>query len=289
MLKQLFREPLVHFLVLGAALFALDYLVSDPAERANPNLIEISRGDIQRLAAAWERQWRRAPTAEEMQGLVAELVREEVLYREALALGLDRDDTLIRRRLAQKMEFLTEDLADQIKPNDEQLAAFFAERREAFAEPARLSFSHVYFSRDRRGSATDADARLVRAELEAAGITDATGRGDPFMLQSEYREIDAQDLAQLFGDTFARDVFTLPLDEWRGPLQSSYGLHLVRVTAREDMRLPELAEVRDRVEMEYAYEQRRQVNAETFERLRSRYEIRIEESEAIAAGGDTAT
>ena len=145
------REPLVHFLVLGALLFGLFALVNNEASSKSPNRIEITSADVDRLQERWTKQWNRPPTETELKSLIEAYLREEILYREALALGLDQNDTIIRRRLAQKMEFLFEDLADQVEPTDEELKRYFDRNRDQYRLPARFSFAHVYFSVDQRG------------------------------------------------------------------------------------------------------------------------------------------
>ena len=146
-----YREPLVHFLGIGALLFGLFALLNDDASSIDANRIEITASNVERLREVWSKQWNRQPTETELKGLINSHIREEVLYREGLALGLDKNDTIIRRRLAQKMEFLFEDLADQVKPNERELERYFDRNRERYRHPVRISFTHVYFSVDRRG------------------------------------------------------------------------------------------------------------------------------------------
>jgi hypothetical protein len=272
----LLREPLVHFLLIGAMLFGAYTLMSDEQAASSGNRIEVTAAIIQRLGDAWTKQWRRPPTDAELAGLITDHIREEVLYREAVALGLDQDDTIIRRRLAQKMEFLVQDIAAQAEPTEVELLAFFAENQARFVAPARLSFSHIFFSRDLRGQDTARDAELVLAELRAAGSEGGPDRGDRFMLQYEYQQIDQRDAAALFGAAFGERLFQLEPGAWQGPIESGYGLHLVRVTDRTELRIPALADVRQRVLNEYQYQRRQQVDQQTIQRLKARYEIVIE-------------
>ncbi len=275
-MATLLREPLVHFLLIGALLFGAYTLLSDDTGASAGNRIEVTAAVIQRLEDAWTKQWRRPPTEAELAGLINDHIREEVLYREAVALGLDQDDTIIRRRLAQKMEFLVQDIAAQAEPTDAQLEAFFAENQDRFAEPARVSFSHIFFSPDLRGANAARDAALVLAELTAAGSEGGPDRGDRFMLQYAYQQIDQRDAAALFGTAFAERLFQLEAGAWQGPIESGYGLHLVRVTDRTEMQIPPLADVRQRVLNEYQYQRRQEIDQQTFERLKTRYEIVIE-------------
>lgn len=272
-MSRLLTEPLIHFLVIGALLFGLYSWMNPDVAGADDRVIEITPGIVQRLKDAWSRQWRRAPTEEELDGLIEDHVREEVLYREAIALGLDKDDTIIRRRLAQKMEFLSEDLGTLAEPTDAELREFYTERSTEFAEPARVSFSHIYFSPDQRGASAAADAEIVLTELRAAGVVDATERGDRFLMQSRYQSLTERDASQLFGGKFAERLFELPADSWEGPVESGFGWHLVRISERVAPRLPDFEAVRDEVQREFDYERQRASRAATYEALRSRYRV----------------
>lgn len=272
-MTKLLKEPLIHFLIVGALMFAAYSWINPTAAGPDDRTIEITPGTVQRLQDAWSRQWRRPPTQQELDGLIEDHIREEVLYREAIALGLNRDDTIIRRRLAQKMEFLSEDLGTLMEPGDAELREFFAERQSAFAEPARVSFTHVYFSPDQRGAGAFADAELVLAELQAANIVDAGERGDRFLMQLRYDSLTERDAAQLFGSDFAEQVFELPVGDWQGPVESGFGWHLVRVTDRVMPRMPDFDSVREEVRREFDYERQREVRAATYKALRSRYEV----------------
>ncbi|MDJ0928188.1 MAG: peptidylprolyl isomerase [Gammaproteobacteria bacterium] len=274
MIGKLLREPLVHFLAIGAVLFLIYGLMNDggPAD----DQIVVTQADIERMIEIFGRQWRRPPTQSELEGLINQQIREEVLFREALALGLDKDDTIIRRRLAQKMEFIAEDLSAIVEPTEEDLASFYTENADTFAEPAVLSFSHIYFSPDKRGAATRADAELVLQEMRAAGTTDSRDRGDRFLMQLEYRRVSEQDVATLFGSRFAAELFANAEDGWTGPIESGFGLHLVRITDREASRIPPLADVRERVLQEYQYAQKRAADEALVEGLKVQYEIIVE-------------
>jgi parvulin-like peptidyl-prolyl isomerase len=275
--RSLLREPLLHFLAIGALLFVVYGIVSD-GDRADDELrIEITAEDIAYLREVWHQQWRRAPTAWELQRLIDDRIREEILYREAIALSLDADDTIIRRRLAQKMQFLAEDLASQIEPSEEQLLAFYHDNHDKLTDPAQFSFTHIYFSRDQRGDKAAADAELVRRELLDSAVERAPERGDRFMLESDFETLTERQVARLFGNEFAREVFQLTPDEWAGPVKSGYGLHLVRIFDTEPARLPEFEEIRSQVTNLYLDDLRRRTNEEVYERLKSRYEIIIAE------------
>jgi hypothetical protein len=257
-------------------LFAL-YAIFNQADQPSLQRIEVTAGDIQHLQTAWERQWRRPPTATELQGLIEVHIREEVLYREALAMGLDRDDTIVRRRLAQKFEFLMQDMAALRQPTDTELAIFFAAQGDRYRVPVRLSFTHVYFNAHLRGPAAEHDARETLAQLRAAPEeASAAELGDPSLLEFHQRRKTADEVGQLFGGDFAATLMTLTPGDWHGPLASAYGWHLVQLQERTPPRLPGLAEVQDRVQQDWADEQRRQTNAALLQRLRKRYDIVVE-------------
>jgi len=275
LIRKILYEPLFHFLALGAGLFVL-FALFGSRDRGDTRRVLVSQEDIARIAATWEVQWRRPPTAQELSGLVNQHIREELLYREALALGLEQDDIIVRRRLVQKMEFLSEDLAVQERAGEAEVEAFFADNEEQFELPARVSLTHIYFSRDRRGESAEGDAEAALARLRETGAKETTGLGDRFMLQRHYAQRTEQDLGQLFGRDFASAVFALEPGPWQGPVESGYGLHLVRVEERIEARIPELAEVREDVEQELLAKRRKDANAAFYARLKELYEIEVE-------------
>ena len=191
----------------------------------------VSAAKVENLAGLFERTWRRPPTQAELDGLIADHVKEEILYREALALGLETDDIVIRRRLRQKMEFISEDVAPPAEPTEAELQAFLDEHAERFRSPSRLSFAQVYLSPDRRGEDAWSDAERLLVTLDA-GKSDPAGMGDPFLLEQDYRDLATPDVERLFGQAFAARVAEFPVGRWSGPVESGYGLHLVLVRER---------------------------------------------------------
>jgi len=278
-IRLLLREPLVHFVALGLALFGARALLTAGDGSEADRRIQVTATEVQWLASTWESRWQRPPTEDELRGLVDAYIREEVLYREALDVGLDRDDQVIRRRLVQKLEFITEDLASQVQPSEATLQGFFRDSIDRYRLPERRSFEHVYFNPDRRGGRLDADVSQVLAELRAqpVALARAVERGDRFMLPHEYRRLSPDEVARNFGSRFADALFALESGEWQGPLVSGYGLHLVRVTEVEEGRVPALAEVRDDVLLDYATAVRKQASEALYEGLRAQYEIEIDE------------
>ncbi len=282
-ISRFLREPLAHFLLLGAALFALYSFVTDAPDVRRDRIV-VDAGQVTRLAQQFQRTWMRPPTRTEIDGLIENHVTEEVLYREARALGLDKDDLVIRRRLRQKMEFLNEDIAAQRQPTDAELQTFLDAHPEKFRIPSRLSFRQVYLNPVKRGPDAPREAAALLARLNA-NSADAS-LGDATMLPAELVNATASEIARTFEGAFAADLEKIVGDGWAGPFASSYGLHLVRVTAREPGRAPSLAEVRTIVEREWSAERRAEAGRAFHAALRKRYEISIE-MPGDPAGKDT--
>jgi hypothetical protein len=278
-MKKWLNEPLVHFLVIGALLFGLYSLLNPQEMGVSDNRIVISAGDIERLSANWSKKWNRPPTAAELRGLVDAYIREEVYYREAIALGLDRNDTILRRRMMQKMEFLSNDLADLSIPDETALEQYFLANQQKYEQPARISFSHIYFSFDRRGDRILDDAKKVLTDARASTTSGSRllEQGDPFMHQYDFTSESSFEITRLFGQGFAEQIFQLEAGDWQGPVQSGYGLHLIRVNEKVAAQVPELATVIDKVRTDLMFEQRQTANDEIYKRFRERYEIVVEE------------
>jgi hypothetical protein len=287
-LYKILCEPLLHFLVLGAGLFLLFGVVGKPAEEG-PEQIVVTEAKIGNLAELFRRTWRRPPTPAELDGLIEDHVKEEIFYREALALGLDRDDIVIRRRLRQKMEFLSEDVAPPAEPTEAELRIFLAEHADRFRAPWRVSFAQVYLSPERRGAHVRSDAERLLVALNT-GKSDPAEAGDPLLLEQDYRELATQDVERLFGRAFAAQVAQLPVGRWSGPVESGYGLHLVLVRERAPASEPDLREVREAVANEWRAARREEANRAFYDGLRANYEVTVERpswaGERLAAVAD---
>ena len=285
------KEPLLHFALLGMVIFAVSAWRERqrPAENAAAN-IEITAGTIAWLREGFTRQWHREPDADDLRGLLNDHLREEVLYREALAMGLDRNDSIVRRRMAQKMDFLTQDVAAAEDPDDATLRKFFGENSSRYATAARVSFRHVFFSKERRGANLEKDASEALAAL-AHGRSDET-MGDPFLREHEFTDANADEIAAALGREFAEKVAVMPAGEWRGPFASSYGVHLVRVSKRAEPQPSKFEAVREAVARDFSDERRRTANHDFLERLKTQYRITVDEAalmDAAAPSIKTAT
>jgi len=276
-LKGLLREPLVHFLLLGAALFALDaWLRQPPAADAGREIV-VGAARINTLAQNFKRTWQRPPTRSELEGLVEDYVREEVLYREALALGLDRDDTVIRRRLRQKMEFVSDDAAALHTPSDQELADWLAANPDDFRIERRATFDQVYLDPRLRGDALEADAKRMLDELNRADASaKPSGQGDGLLLLNpRFEDLPQGEVRRLFGNAFAEALFEQPVGRWVGPIDSGYGSHLVRLQATTPGGVARLEEVRPLLEREWANARRKELGESFYAELRARYRVTV--------------
>ncbi|MFY9953192.1 peptidyl-prolyl cis-trans isomerase [Bradyrhizobium sp.] len=282
----LLREPLLQFLVLGAALFGLFQLVgSNKAE--TPTRIVISSARIANLADGFARTWQRPPGKDELQSLVDDYIRDEVFYREGRAAGLDRDDVIIRRRVRQKMEFLGEDMSAP-EPSEEQLAAHLGANPERFKTEDRLTFRQVFLSATRRAASIDSDSKQLASALaraDAAGA--ATALGDPFLLGEEFHAVSPNDVVSIFGDGFAKRIFVMEQGRWQGPIASSFGQHFVYISERVPGTLPPLDAIREAVRREWSNARRLEAGQKLYSSLRERYEIVVETPPAKSAQVET--
>ena len=277
-MSKLIKDPLVHFLLIGAALFAIAALRGTPETR---DRIVVTAEQVDQARAAATALQGRAPTSEELAELVEPLVRDEIMYREARALGLDDNDDEVRRRLIEKMSYLTQDLADPEPSSDAALHEFYEARPDLFAIPALVSFDQVFFSPGARGEALEKDATAGVAALR-------TGRapadvGDRTPLREAYDDAPREQVAVLFGDTLAEALFTTPPGDWSGPFRSDFGLHAVRLRSRSEPRLPPYDEIAERVAEAYGAQRRQEANDKAYREMRARYDVVIEDANAEPA------
>ena len=279
--RRFWREPLTRFFTAGAGLFVLYALVGGGAP-ADDRRIVIDRYELEALAALWQAQWRRPPTRDELTRLVVDRVREEVLYREALALDLDENDVLVRRRLAEKLEMALNDVAATAEPGADDLRQYFESHADRYAEPAGLTLTHRFFSRDRRGASVETDARAALETLVAGGTAD----DDSFHAAKTLTLEDADRLERIFGTAFRDAVVehagrSRSQQEWFGPVHSAYGVHVVRVDAYREGRRRTLDEVRDTVLEDWRRDHVAAREAERYAEMRARYEVEVAPFDAI--------
>jgi peptidyl-prolyl cis-trans isomerase C len=287
------REPLVHFLLVGAALFAA-YSVTQ-ADRTPPTSskeIRLSLDELTQLALLFQAQWRREPTTQELGRLVENRVQEEILYREALVMGLDKDDTIVKRRMAQKLQFLAEDVAAAHEPTTAELKAWYQKNTGLFAESSRFSFRHLYFSPDRRGERARSDAENAVTKLvgQPQDVEFAATLADPFMFQDYYRDRAPEMLGKEFGPRFAQAVAKLPSGSWQGPIESGFGWHLVNVDTVILGRAPAFEEIESDVKTAWLNEQKAQAWRKAYSDIRAKYTILLPAppTESAAGGGPSA-
>ena len=265
------HEPLVHVVVLGTALFVLHREVAPP--RASAEIV-VGADTVASMREDFQRRMGRAPTAADEQAMIEKYVDDEAFVREALSMGLDRGDIIVRRRLIQKMEFLLESTEPVPPPTDAELEAYLAAHRERYTSPTRISFTHVFVSAQTAGERAPAIAAEDAAAL--AGGADPATLGDPFLRGRTFRLYAENELANVFGAPFAAAVMALPENVWSSPIRSSYGLHLVRVSERRAGSEPTLATARDAVERDWRAERREALDRAARERVRARYVVRVE-------------
>ena len=271
-INKLLKEPLIHFLLIGAGLFLLFGLTRAPGGDAS-NRIVITASEVEQLAAQFSGTWMRPPMEDELAALIESYVRDEIYYREALAMGLDQNDPQVRRRMRLKLEFILEDLTAEKEPGDDVLKVFMQDHPNKFMAETQISFRQIYFNPDKRRNLT-ADAEHMRIRLNSGESPEAAG--DQTMMPYEHTFATRSDIARSFGEVFARQVVDLDPGEWKGPLSSGLGTHLVQVTDRMEGRLPELAEIRAKVKREYMGQRRQELKDRTYQKLREGYEVVIQ-------------
>jgi hypothetical protein len=275
MLKRVLREPLVHFLVLGVLVFAVFAAVSGPS-RVDGEAIVVGPAKVAQIEAIFARTWQRQPTSAELKGLIDEAVKDELYVREATALGLDRNDEAIRRRLRAKIQYLYDAEVEAMPVDDAALEAFLAAHPDRFITDPVYAFQQIVFRPDRRGDRIDRDAAVALAALRGAANPDPASLGDPMMLPGVVRPIDRGAIEQMFGPEFAAALADAPEGQWGPPITSPFGLHLVFLTEKRPGQLPPLAEIRPAVEREWRSEMRKTLERDRLEALLARYKVVVE-------------
>ena len=269
-MRAVMREPLLHFLAAGVGLFLLFNYAAGPEDVGDDKIV-VSSGQIEHMTTLFVKTWQRAPTDVELRGLVDSFILEEVLYREAVTIGLDRDDTIIRRRLKQKMEFLVDDFS-AASPSDADLQQFLDDDLERFRAEARISFEHVYLADPLAGEVESMLAALQSGEPLDSGITSLSG-----LLPQRFYDDSETTIAGQFGENFKNVVFALDVGNWTGPVDSPFGSHLIRIDQIVEARVPKLDEIRDEVQREWLVDRREVAQQAVFDSLRDKYTITIED------------
>jgi hypothetical protein len=269
---KLLKEPLLHFVVIAGLLFAAHAVLnSSGGSGAAASVLHLTATDAEWLKQVWTRQWNRSPTDEELRGMIADHLKEEVLAREARALGLEVGDTIVRRRLAQKMAFLLDNTIRTAQPTEADLRALYEKRPELVQTPPRVSFTQVLF----RNGAGDDRARATLADL-LDGNAEPEKVGERLLLGDAFADQDEQALTNLFGAGFSQAVMALPLGRWSGPIESGYGLHLVKVTAIEPREWPVFTDVRERLAEEWRRERQQTASAQQYQELLAKYRLVVD-------------
>ncbi len=276
------KEPLLHLFVLGLAVFGLHAALNRVSGSGpeDPYLVEVSSADIEWVRTMWKKRMGREPAVEDLRAQVNQIIRERILEREAVEMGLDKDDLVVRRRLAQKMEFLFKDLSALAEPSEEDLRRYFQENRSVYEIPGRVTFTQLFFNTDTRG--VEGAGQAVKAlleSLEGASVAEPPAEiqaGDPSMLPSRCEECDAREIEGRFGTQFSNTINTLSPGSWHGPVRSAYGLHAVHVQERSDSRVPGMEEIKGRVEADWIASKQRADSQRAYQELRSQYRVLLE-------------
>ena len=287
-LRRWLREPLLHFLILGVLLFLLFHLKGGSGTKQSE--IVVTTGTVRTISEGFERVWKRPPTQQELDSLIQDYIKEEIYYREAVANGLDRDDTIIRRRLRQKMEFLADGMGYIKEPTEKDLQLYLQRHPEKFRVENRFTFSQVYLNPEQHQNSLPQDATQLLAKLNNAGNSvDASQYGDRFMLGYYFSNQSESNVARTFGDQFAKQLAQLETGKWVGPIESGYGQHLVLISNRTEGSTPPLSEVRKQVQSEWMTEEAKQTSEKFYESLRSRYNVKIEQPQKTSPGSANAS
>jgi len=278
-MRALLREPLVHFVLVAALVFA-GHAAWTAYASARDGTITVTEEDMERMAALYASESGALPSPEDMAAMVTDQVRDEALAREARRLGLDVGDTIIERRLAQKMSFMVSDLADTPAPDEATLRKWYEDHPESYTLAPSITFEHIFLNPERTRNTPGTDSQSLLKSLNEPTPPDWRTLGDPFMLQRAYGDLPIRETIRLFGADFAKALFSLKAGpEWQGPVSSAFGQHLVHVVAREDGRLQPFEEVRAQVESDWRDDALRGANEQAIADIISRYKVHIEGAE----------
>jgi hypothetical protein len=273
MASKALREPLVQFLGLGILLFGTYSLIDGSPPAAETRVVEVGKGQLSQMFATFSRTWQRPPTEAEFEGLVDGYVKEEIFYREGLKMRLDENDSVFRRRMQQKMEFLLEPSAQELTPKPGELVAYFKAHADKYRLPAQVAFRQIFFNGDNDG--TEAAARIALSALAASPAADASGTGDPTLLPARMELTEVNIIAGNFDEPFANQLVSAPTGRWSGPVRSQYGIHLVFVEQRTDARPPSFDDISASVLLDWESARRKEIADRRFSEMKAQYEVRI--------------
>jgi PPIC-type PPIASE domain len=274
-LKNFIKQPLLHFLLIGGLFFALFKIVNP--DISGKDTIVINDEDVDRITSLFEKEWSRVPTEKEMNGLINTYIQQEIYYRKALLINLDHNDELIRRRLDQKLKFLTNDLATLNEPTDLELKEYFEANKHKYLSPRKYSFSHIYFNPDKRNNARqDALTTLQTLPESVQQLNELITKGDAFPFSYSVEDLSEPEISKQMGDGFTRGLQDLPLKKWSGPLLSGYGFHLIFIEEFVDVIQPTLAQVKVDVLRDYEYNKQQQYNEQLLEQFKKDFTIVLE-------------
>lgn len=269
-MKKLFREPLVHFLLLGLGLFLLYGIVNKTTDGESTILIDDF--DMNNIIASWEMQWKRLPTDEELKNLIQQNIKQEIFYQEALKMNLDHNDEIIKRRLAQKMQFLSNDLASINEPTDQELEKYYDKHFENYLTPYTFSFYQIIFSPDNRESAKQ-DAEIMMSQISNDSFEEIKSKGDRLPFPFFFKNTDADELNRQLGINFSESLEPIETGSWVGPIQSGFGYHLVYLTEKTGPQIPDFKSVKDDLLRDMEYDNQRNLNDLIFKELKKNYSI----------------
>ena len=288
-MKKFWRDPLFHFLLLGAGLFLAYGLSSKPGNSSDSGKIVVTQAQIQHLATAFTAAFQHPPNDEEMKGLIDDCVREEIAVREATALKLGENDAVIRRRLRQKFEYFSDGIANRTEPTDAELEAYLKAHHDRFSSEPTFTFTQIYLNPDKHGARLQREAAQLLAQLRRSKHPDLSELGDVSLLEQQFAGLSLGEVSDRFGPSFSKAMDNAVPGQWQGPIRSGYGLHIVKVTDRVDGRLPALVEVRESVKREWMEARRLEISGSLYADLLKRYTVRIEKPKQPVAGKEVAS
>ncbi len=274
MIQRLLKEPLLHFLLAGGVIFFAYILVN--GDGWNTSRITVTSSKINQMTEIFVKTWQRPPSDDELKAMIDDYVKEELYVRQALALGLDQDDTVIRRRLRQKMEFLGNAEAESMVPTDAELQAYLDSHPQSFEIEPQIAVEQVFLRSERHADTIEPDAAAMLAMLTSKPDTDISNLGDPTMLPPRLPLSRLTGVRETYGPEVSEAARKAPVGNWLGPVRSSYGFHLIRVTERQPGRIPLLAEVREAVRTEWVQAKRREAEDLRLADFLKRFEVVIE-------------